>query len=90
MTERGRLDEMVETFEQAINDLPVTSKLMSLNDFRKVGLNAVLRKHIEPMIAEAFNFGNVSAYAWIKDGVPEVAKDDYAARIISHLTEPKP
>jgi hypothetical protein len=81
------LDEMAETFERAIAGIVIDTTRMTLTDIRCVGLAAVLRKHIEPMIAEAW-LDAASEYGAPCDGDDRIVADNYAARIISTLLSP--
>ena len=68
-----KLDEMVDTF----------SSIVTPHIGTREALTAVLRKHIEPMIAEAYAAGSRDGYAFLR-GTHET---DYAHRIITAIVE---
>ena len=71
------LDDLLMTFEEAYSKANFSTHS---NNCREA-LAAVIKTHIVPMVASAFNEGNESALAWVKNGFPEETDTDYAARI---------
>ena len=82
-----KLDEMIETFQVAVTAAKSGFASGPSDEDLREGMRAVLRKHIEPLIAEAFEAGTAWRLLYPQPNERRNGGREHAARITTAIVE---